>query len=150
MKRTHQALFAAAAAVFLGRSTFSQVVNDTWIGGATGSWSVNGNWSAGEPNDISNPYNVFIDGGNTGQSTNVTLNVNVGIDDMTIDAGDQLTFANGKTLTINDASVSNSGTIAMQSSGSATDLILQDISFSGGGTIALGASFSNRIYGVDE
>jgi hypothetical protein len=79
-----------------------------WTDGTTGNWNVNGNWSAVNfPN--SSADNAFIDGGNTGQNSSVTLNISASIGTMQIDSGDRVTVASGNQLDVFGLSLLTSG-----------------------------------------
>lgn len=116
---------------------------DTWLGG-TGNWSNGAMWSAGVPTSTSN---VLIDGGNPLVSP-VTLDVQTQANNLTLDSDDSLSFNNGTNLTINGNSISNSGTISLNSLGSPTYLfIASGATLSGGGTVNLSNNSQNLIDG---
>jgi hypothetical protein len=81
---------------------------DTWSLGKSGLWSVAGNWSAGVPNNgtpSGATYDVdIIDGTST-----VTLNIDAGINDLTVGSGNTLAIGSGGTLTIAGPIIVNSG-----------------------------------------
>jgi hypothetical protein len=97
------------------------------------------------PNGAS--YNVFIDGGKTGVTSAVTLDVNASIASLTIDANsstpnDKLIIGSGISLTLTGAAdVVNNGTIELAPSSAETRLMLgaSSVVFSGTGEIVLGA-----------
>ncbi|MBL8381508.1 MAG: hypothetical protein JNM90_00420, partial [Burkholderiales bacterium] len=120
--------------------------DSTWNGG-TGNWNVAGSWSpAGVPNSALT--NVFIDGGNTGAASVVTLNMVAIIGNLTIDAGDALRIADGQSLTMGGV-LANAGTFEIQSTFFNTNLVLGgNTAVTGAGTILLSDRSSNRIYGA--
>ena len=116
---------------------------DTWLGGS-GNWSNGAMWSAGAPTSTSN---VFIDGSNPVVSS-VTLDVQTQANDLTIDSDDSLSFNNGTNLTINGNTISNSGTISLNSAGSFTYLFIANgATLSGGGTINMSNNSQNGVDG---
>jgi len=123
-----------------------------WLGGA-GNWSVAGNWSGGTvPNNGVDTFNVLIDDLDPDPSV-VTMNTNPTIDNLTIDADDELSFANGMDLTVvggvGAGSIANLGIIRLNSTGTFTDLIplTGTVTLFGGGQIVLSNSANNRIIG---
>lgn len=92
-----------------------------------------------------NTYNVFIDGGNTGQNTTVSLNMHAWID-ITVDTGEALSINNDPSLGIAGSSISNSGSISVNSAGGWTSLyVAGTVTFSDGGTVSMGNLWTNRI-----
>ncbi len=119
------------------------VTNDIWLGGA-GNWNNAALWSTGVP-AITN--SVLIDNGNPVVST-VTLNVNGVANTLTIDSGDALSMNNATVLTIGGGSISNAGTLSMNSTGNNTDLVLDaNTTLSGGGTLTMSNNTHNFIFG---
>jgi hypothetical protein len=115
----------------------------TWKGGS-GSWSDTTKWTSGVPNGN---FNVLIDNGNPLASP-VTLDISASIKNVTIDSDDSLGFNDGTALTVNGSSISNAGSMMMNSARSTADLILGGSNFtvSSGGTVTM-SSEANRIYG---
>ena len=98
-------------------------IDATWNGG-TGFWNVAGNWDTTDyPHNNGSTYNVFIDGSKTGTYSNVTLNTSVAIENLTIDSGDILNQNNGISFSLN-GNIANNGTMAMNSTGHQTNLIM--------------------------
>jgi hypothetical protein len=127
------------------------LVSDNWKGG-TGNWSLAANWSSGVPNNGTPPgttYDVFIDHGNAKASV-VTLDINAGINNLTIDLDDSLAIGNGRALTINGSSIANAGKLSLNSTGSDTFLIISapNVTLSGGGTVTLSNNANNFIFGA--
>jgi hypothetical protein len=127
------------------------LVTDNWLGG-TGTWNVTGNWSGGVPNNgtpVGTTYDVFIDHGRAGASV-VTLNINVGINNLTIDSDDSLAIGNGFSLTINGSSIANAGKLSLNSTGNITSLAIgaPSVTLSGGGTVTLSNNANNFIFGA--
>jgi fibronectin-binding autotransporter adhesin len=136
---THKHLAAASpVALALGMLAFSAApafadtctlsgTPSVWSLGASGNWSVAGNWApSGEPNSSST--NVCI----VDNTSTVTLNVSATIASLQIASGNSLDMAN--TLFVNGPSISNGGTITvpgttLQFEGSTT--------LSGGGTVQM-------------
>jgi hypothetical protein len=116
-----------------------------WVGSTTGSWSAGGNWSNGVPGSGTN---VFIDNGNP-QNSAVTMDLlNGQAANLAIDSGDRLTISNGNALTTNGSTISDAGTLALASTGSTTQLVLNaDATLTGGGTISLSNNANNLIIG---
>src|SRR6184192_2691912 len=91
-------------------------INSTWTGGA-GVWSTAAKWSpSGAPNNnVTNTFNVFIDGSKTGTISTVSMNIDPTIDNLTVDLNDSLTIVASHTLTLAPASgtstITNNGTI---------------------------------------
>ena len=140
-----KAVAAAVTAAFAAGATQPTGAADiTWIGG-TGDWNVGANWSSATVPGASD--NAFIDGGSATNSV-VSLNVASQINNLTISAGDLLGINNGVQLSLN-GNLFNAGTLALNSSGAATDLrIGAGTSFSGTGVVMLSNNSNNRIYGV--
>ena len=80
----------------------------TWDGG-TGNWSDSTFWNNGVPNDPT--ADVYIDGGNTGVNSIVTMDNNYTVGRLTVDAGDTLTTNNGTQLSVTAGSFAGSGSI---------------------------------------
>jgi filamentous hemagglutinin len=125
------------------------LVNDNWVGPTAGNWSVAANWSGGVPNNGTNTFNVFIDNGKA-QNSAVTLDLNAGINNLTIDSGDSLSIANARILTINGTSIANAGSLSLNSSGNFTELVIAapNVTLSGGGTLTLSNNANNFIFGA--
>jgi fibronectin-binding autotransporter adhesin len=116
--------------------------SDTWKGG-TGNWSDASDWSTGEPTSSNN---VFICGGCSTASP-VTLDVSSTINNLTIDSNSSLTFNNGISLTVDGSSISNAGKITLNSSGSATELIIGGPAVTMTGTLTTSNNAANFIFG---
>ena len=127
--------------VLVSSAVFSQT--DNWKGGA-GNWSVAGNWSAGVPTSTSN---VGIDAGNPKVSP-VTLDVGGQASTLVIDSDDSLSFNNNQSLVINGTSISNAGTISLNSAGNLTTLFIANgATLSGAGTVTMGNNSQNQVDG---
>ena len=120
-------------------------VNSQWNGG-TGNWNVATNWTPNSffPNNGNggNTYNVDI--GGAGGSSNVTLNVSVTIDNLTLDNSNQVLGVNqGEDLTLvgtsGTATISNGGSITVNGGGGSNTVLLLDANttLSGTGTLTL-------------
>ncbi|HWZ82751.1 MAG TPA: hypothetical protein VNW47_09005 [Terriglobales bacterium] len=121
-------------------SVFAQ---DNWLGG-TGNWSNGAKWSAGVPGSSSD---VFIDHSKAGASP-VTLDVGGQANTLTIDSDDSLSFSNNQSLVINGNSVSNAGTISLNSAGNLTTLFIANgATLSGAGTLTMGNNSQNQVDG---
>jgi len=91
-------------------------------------------------------FRVFLDGGKPAASA-VTLDIGVAIATLAIDAGDQLTQADARSLVVAGGAVTNDGTWTLASTGSFTDLLFTaPLELSGTGTLILGNNSNNRIY----
>ena len=107
--------------------------NDTWLGGS-GNWSNASLWSLGVvPNGN---YNALID---SGVVSPVALDVSAGIENLTIDSNDSLSFNPGTQLTINGGTISNAGEIIINGGGGSNTYLLlgANTTLSGGGTVTL-------------
>jgi hypothetical protein len=154
---TGQMNSAPAAAVFNAPVVVGQV-SAVWMGG-TGNWNVPTNWSGGVVPNNGTPtgttYAVFIDNGVGGTNSNVSLNIAAIVDSLTIDAGDRLGINNGLSLTVVNTgpatgTITNGGLLALNSSGSFTDLVINgNVTVSGSGSVQLSnfVGNGNRIYG---
>ncbi len=128
----------------------------TWNGGAS-NWNNAANWSGGFAPNNGNGFtnwNVFIDGGDAGDST-VSLDINSTINQLNISANDSLDILDNRTLSISQGGqagsgiINNDGAISLTSGGNLTSLSLSGTtSINGVGTITLvGNSTSTRITG---
>jgi hypothetical protein len=139
-----------AVTVVLARIGGADVVETTWVGPPGGSWSLAANWSpsAHAPNNGAggDTYRVFIDT-NDLESASVVLDTPVIIDDLTVDAGDMLTFSDGSDLGLALGPLTNNGTVFVSSSGALTELVIRapSVSILGSGEILLSDSASNRV-----
>jgi hypothetical protein len=114
---------------------------DNWIGGK-GNWSVSTNWSAGLPVSTSD---VTI----TNLGSAVTEDISATISTLTVGSGDSLVTNNNIDLTIDGATITNSGAMVLNSIGNTTELVIggTTTTLSGGGTLALSNSTANFILG---
>jgi hypothetical protein len=116
---------------------------DVWKGGA-GNWSNGTEWSAGVPTSTSN---VEIDNGNALVSP-VTMDIQGQANNLTIHSDDSLSFNNSTNLTVNGSSISNAGTISLNSTGSLTYLLIANgATLTGGGTVTLSNNPQNAVDG---
>ena len=138
--------FAVFVCAWFVPTVFAQ---DNWLGGA-GNWSVSTNWSAGVPTPTSD---VFIDHGHAGASV-VTEDISLGVGgavchNLTIDSDDSLVMPEGSEVTVNGPTVSNAGSISLESAGFGVRFNIADnVKLSGGGTITMSNSATNEIYGT--
>jgi len=136
----------------LERNALAAPIGSTWNGGI-GNWNNASNWDT-DPlipnNGGSNTFNVFIDGSKTGTTSDVSLDMTATIDNLTIDTGDNLGINNVRALTLNGGTIANSGSIALNSTGSYTYLKVSggDVTLNGGGTVTLSYSTRDVIQGV--
>src|ERR1700722_4755174 len=131
---------AAAIAAFLcPLATFAQC-NTSWQGGASGDWSVAGNWTSGVPaNNI-----TCI----TTAHSAVTLDVNGTTSFLTIGSTDSLSIGNGLSLTVTGNQITNNGTINLLGTGSPTSLVLNgEVELFGTGKLILSNNSQNLITG---
>ncbi len=116
---------------------------DVWLGGA-GNWSDGTKWSAGVPGSTSN---ASIDNGNT-KASPVTMDIQGQANNLTIDGDDSLSFNNGTNLTINGSSISNAGTISLNSLGNFTYLFIANgATLTGSGTVTMSNNPQNQVDG---
>jgi fibronectin-binding autotransporter adhesin len=130
--RAMTVLSASILAVLANAPAAQAQTTDTWSLGASGLWSVAGNWSAGLPGSTSNVD--IIDGTST-----VTLNISAGINDLTVGSGNTLSIDNGDSLSIAGSTISNKGAIQING-GDGNNGSLQlaaNATLSGSGTITL-------------
>jgi len=136
---------------------------DTWTGsGSNADWSNASNWNNGA---ITSGENILVNlttaattddasftigtltlsnaGDSVASNSGVTLTVQSGISN----AG-TITLGNNSFLDIT-GNVSNSGTITLNSTGNATELVLEgNVTLSGGGTVTLSNNTNNYIFGA--
>jgi hypothetical protein len=118
-----------------------------WNGGA-GSWSSANSWSGGVvPQNVgATRFDVSIDGGKPTASS-VSLDLDVAIDSLTVDAGDELVEPNGRVLAIAGGAVVNNGLWLLASAGGLTDAsFAPGAGLSGGGVLRMGDGPNNRVY----
>src|SRR3990167_3810049 len=139
-----KAVFMAVVIILALQGTSMAVqITATWNGGA-GNWNTAGNWSgAVVPNNGADTFNVQIDNGNATNSS-VSLNMAATIDNLTIDVSDSLDINNAQSLTIGSGvgagTITNNGSIAMNSIGNVTDLVMtgaSDVTLGGTGTVTM-------------
>jgi hypothetical protein len=117
------------------------VTTDTWKGGASGDWSVAGNWNNGA---ITSGEDILIN--TTTAATSDDSNFNIGTLTLS-NAGDSVTILNNVILSV-AGNITNNGTITIDSGGNNTFLTLPgSITLSGTGTLVLGQSGPNYIDG---
>ena len=94
-------VFAAGAAAAIGAPTGADAATFSWLSATSGNWNTS-NWSSpGFPNDPSD--DAVIDA--IGALYTVTLNVNPSINTLAMNSTDANFSANGRTLTVNSASL---------------------------------------------
>ncbi len=130
----------------LARPMTTTITNDDWQGGA-GNWNTAASWSTGT---VPNSTNNAVLSTSTPAAV-VQLNVNAIINNLTICATCVLNFNNNQSLTIDGTSISNAGTLALNSTGNFTELIVgsSNVTLSGGGTLTMSnnANANNYIFG---
>jgi phosphodiesterase/alkaline phosphatase D-like protein len=135
---------------------------DIWLGGA-GNYSDAADWSLGIVPNNGNLVNgqaatftVEIANGMHNNSA-VTLDQNATIDNLTIDATNSLTIADGEQFTIagntgggsTTGTITNNGTIAMNGGSANTNLLISGtVTLSGSGSVTMGNNSRNRILPV--
>ena len=118
------------------------VTTDTWKGGASGDWSVAGNWNNGA---ITSGENILIN--LTTAATDEDNSPTIGTLTLS-NVGDTVTLLNGTTLTV-DGNITNNGTITINSGGSNTFLSVgASLTLSGTGSVVLGTGGPNYIVGA--
>jgi hypothetical protein len=117
---------------------YANTVTSTWNGTSGSNWNTATNWSPnGVPNNGTNSvsdYNVILGTSNT----TTVLDINATIDSLTVNTGDQLTINGALTLNINGPTVTNNGTIQVDTYSSNANLnFTANTTISGTGTIFL-------------
>jgi len=96
------------------------VFDAIWNGG-TGNYSIANKWDINTvPNNGVPPgsrYNVLIDGAKTGTASDVSLDINATINNLTVDAGDKLGINDSKSLTIAGGAMTNGGSLLIDTGG---------------------------------
>ncbi|HMO16260.1 MAG TPA: hypothetical protein PKA83_19230 [Pirellulaceae bacterium] len=133
-------VLASAGAASIGYAQTTAV----WNGG-TGIWSTSGNWNPGViPNGAL--YDVYVDNGN-GIGSVVTMNQDVTMGRLTIDAGDTLNFGPSRWLTMAAGSFAGDGTITLNGSMALNNGQIrfsgnsQNYTLAGGGTLSLDGGY---------
>jgi hypothetical protein len=123
------------------------VAQDNWLGGAD-LWSNGAKWSAGVPGPSSN---VFIDHGLAGASS-VTINFNgAQCANLTIDGDDALIMVDGTIFTLNGPTISNAGSISLNSAGFGTYFNFGGaVTLSGAGALTMSNSSGNYLMGYAQ
>ena len=143
--KTFKCLMMVVGLLCFFAGTASAISIDAYWNPGTGNWNLPGNWDINTvPNNGGgNTYNVYIDGGDLTNSE-VFLNVNVAIDNLSISSGDILHINNNSYLTMGLANgvITNNGTITMDSAGAWTHLRLDagDVLLTGNGTLIMGGT----------
>ena len=124
----------------VSRPAAPTITNDIWTGGP-GDWSNASMWTAGLPNTSDN---ALIDNGNSKNSP-VTLDINAAINNLAITTGDSLSFNPGTSLTVDGGTISNAGTIAINSASDANALLVlgANTTLKGSGTMTLSTVLNN-------
>jgi hypothetical protein len=134
---------AVIALFFCPFSAFAQCVT-SWKGAAMGKWSVAGNWTGGEPSN----NNTCINTANSAVTLDIfgatAANLTLGL------STDSLLFNNGTSLTVSGNTISNAGTISLNSTGSFTELVIgaANVTLNGGGTLTMSNNSQNFIFGA--
>jgi len=137
-------------AIFLATCMFPALASgqtDNWLGGA-GSWSDATKWSAGVPSSTSN---VFIDHGLAGASS-VTLSYNgAQCGSLTVDSDDSLVMVDGTIFTLSGPTVSNAGSISLNSAGFGTYFNFSGaVTLTGAGTLNMSNDAANYLMGYAQ
>jgi hypothetical protein len=121
--------------------------NDNWLGG-TGFWSDGTKWSVGVPTSSNS---VFIDNGKAGASP-VTINFNgAQCANLTIDSDDSLTLVDGTIFTLYGPTISNAGSILLNSAGFGTYFDFGGaVTLTGAGTLTMSNSSGNYLMGYAQ
>jgi hypothetical protein len=121
--------------------------NDIWLSGV-GNWSTASSWSNGVPTSTSN---VLIDNGNSAHSS-VTTNYNgAQCRNLTIDSDDNVNMVDSTIFTLSGPSISNSGSITLNSAGFGTYFNFGGaVTLSGGGTLTMGNNSANYLFGYAQ
>ena len=159
----HALLWAIALGIGSACIARGAELDDAWTGG-TGNYSNAGKWSLNlvpDNNlapDSATSYNAVI----TAAGSVVTDDINPTVDNLTIGAGNSLTIADFRSLTVvanpGDGStvgtINNAGTLTLNSSGDYTELVLGGsggtVMLTGGGTITMGNNANNLITGPND
>ncbi len=147
--RKLRAGFIAATAAAACASAAQAQVSAVWLGGAA-NWNNGTMWSNGAPpnNGGGTTYNVFIDDGNAATS-DVLLNMNATISNLTVDAGDMLRVQNDRTLMVAGGGfVDNAGVIRLDSTGGNTYFrpAAGPVTLTGGGRLVFSDNPNNWMY----
>jgi hypothetical protein len=130
--------------------TPAAAIDATWQLNGDGNWNTAGNWDIGvvPDNNLGNQYDVRIDN-DTNFNVIVSLNVSLDVRNLTVDAGDALSFVSGMDLEIDGTSVTNNGVISLNGAGSATELVFAgaSVTLSGSGVLTMGGAAVNHITG---
>jgi hypothetical protein len=121
--------------------------NDNWLGG-TGLWSDPTKWSVGVPNSSNS---VFIDNGKAGASP-VTINFNgAQCGNLTVDSDDSLTLVDGTIFTLYGPTISNAGSISLNSAGFGTYFNFGGaVTLSGAGALTMSNNKANYLMGYAQ
>ncbi|MGE0857833.1 MAG: beta strand repeat-containing protein, partial [Gammaproteobacteria bacterium] len=112
----------------------------TWLGGS-GNWSPATSWSTGALPTAAD--HVFVDGGQNGTASAVTVNVAASAGSLTLDAGDVINNTSGQVFSLFGPSFTNNGTF---NNGNGAILVVRGTTaLSGNGEIVLGTNTSSRI-----
>lgn len=137
----------ALIAIYSTTTARAAAVDAFWIGGAS-NWNDTAHWLGGVvPNNGVDTFSVFIDNGDVAASS-ATLDIDVFITNLTIDADDSLSINNARRLRVVAGTIDNAGTITLGSTGSNTYLHPRGgpVTLTGGGTLALTDTDNNWIY----
>ncbi|MDQ6622618.1 MAG: hypothetical protein M3Y86_03930, partial [Verrucomicrobiota bacterium] len=124
----------------------------TWIGGI-GNWSNGAMWNPIDPPN-SGGADVFVDGGNTGTASAVTVDGTFTIGRLTIDAGDSVTVSNSNDFRVatgaftGSGNIVNNGSFNLNTTGNTTRLFLTGnggLTLSGTGTMTMSGGTANQI-----
>lgn len=130
--------------IFFSLITFNVLFSTDWNGGATGNWSIPGNWNpAIIPNAVGAEAN-FPDVG-TNVATTLTVDINVGtLSSANVGVGTNLVTIDGnQTLTINtDVTLESGAQIVL------TDMA--NVVFADNATVTLNGSAGNTAFAINE
>ena len=151
MRRSHRSTRWAVQALSLSVSAIAVTQAGgqltTWIGPATGSWTVASNWNNGVPN--SGSAVAFVDGGGAANCDDVQINTSVTLNQLQISSGDQVNMLNGAFVnwagngTLN---LATGGTFNMNATTSGGFSISGNLSITGGGVLNLNAGSQSSAY----
>ena len=120
------------------------ISSDSWLGGP-GNWNNGVQWSTGAMPGSNN--DVYIN--NSTPAAAVQLNVSDTIHNLTVGSTSVLNLNDNNSLTIGGSTISNSGTITLNSVGDYTALVIGagNANLSGTGTVTMSNNPLNYIYG---
>ncbi|HMD99380.1 MAG TPA: PEP-CTERM sorting domain-containing protein [Terriglobia bacterium] len=124
----------------------------TWNGSVSNLWNNASNWT---PNGVPNSFSSVVITNATNNP--VLINTTVAVDNLTLGGSNSATLDNGQVLELyggaGAGSISNAGTITINSTGSNTNVILDGnfasiVTLSGGGTVSLSNFSGNAVWSL--